>query len=101
MDNHAQTELTLYAQHNGPWFNDGAKTLSKIYQNKRKEFSLDRAISYLSRYVVLPAAKTYVYENCSMTDSVRSMFPKAMRDAIAEELARELISEFRLGTFYK
>lgn len=100
MDRHAKTELELYCKHNGPWFNEGAKTLSKIYQNKRKDFSLDRAISYLSRYVILPAAKQYVLEFGSMTDSVRSLFPKHLRDSLSEEIAHELIGEFKVGNFY-
>jgi hypothetical protein len=67
--------------------------------HKKGTFSLDRAIAYLNRYLVLPAAKDYRLQFGSMTDSVKSMFPAQERAKVAEVLAREMVSEFQIGNY--
>jgi len=48
---------------------------------------------------LLPAAKEYLKQHGSMTDSVKQMFPKAERLKLAEVLALEMVGEFRLGNY--
>jgi hypothetical protein len=98
---HEQIELLLYCEHDSffapAYFDRAYKTLGKFH--KEGTFSLDRAIAYLDRYLVFPGGKDYVLNHCSMTDSVKTMFPKAVRTPIAEVLAHEMVAEFRLGNY--
>lgn len=73
------------------------KKLGKFHQ--QGTFSLDRAIAYLKRYLVLPAAKDYLLNHGSMTDSVRAIFPPEERAKLAEVLALEMIGEFKIGNY--
>jgi hypothetical protein len=67
--------------------------------HKKGTFSLDRAIAYLNRYLVLPAAKEYRLQFGSMTDSLKNMFPAQERAKLAEVLAREMVGEFQIGNY--
>ncbi len=82
-DNHALTELELIAENDcGERVNTVYKVLSKKHQ--QGIYDMERAIRYIERQLVLPAAKTYLMENCSMTQGLRNTFPKAMRLQVAE-----------------
>jgi hypothetical protein len=98
---HDLIELLLYSEHDqyfAPSHYDPAyKTLGKFHQ--AGTYSLDRAIKYLDRYLLLPAAKNYVLTQCSMTDSVKRMFPRSERLKLAEAMALEMVAEFRLGNY--
>ena len=98
---HEMVELGYYCEHDQffapAYYWPAYKTLGKFH--KANTFSLDRAIKYLDRYLLLPAAKEYLKHHCSMTDSVKQMFPKAERLKLAEVLALEMVGEFRLGNY--
>ena len=98
---HEMVELGYYCEHDQffapAYYSPVYKTLGKFH--KANTFSLDRAIKYLDRYLLLPAAKDYLKQHGSMTDSVKHMFPKAGRLKLAEVLALEMVGEFRLGNY--
>ena len=98
---HEMIELLLHAEHDQffspAYYNPAYKTLGTFY--KDGTFSLDRAIKYLDRYLLFPAARDYVLCHCSMTDSARRMFPKVERLKLAEVMALEMVAEFRLGNY--
>lgn len=70
-------------------------TIAKHYDKGQGDYG--KALAAISRYTVLPAARQYVLEHGSMTASVKSMFPKVIRDAIAEDLLEYFLTEYRLG----
>ena len=98
---HEMIELLMYCEHDqffAPAYYDQAyKTLGKFH--KAGTFNLDRAIKYLDRYLLTPGGKQYVTEHCSMTDSLKSMFPRSERLKLAEVMACEMVAEFRLGNY--
>jgi len=98
---HEMIELMMYCEHDqffaSAYYEPAYKTLGKFHQNGT--FSLDRAIKYLDRYVLTPGGKQYVYERCSMTDSLKRMFPKSERIKLAEVMALEMVAEFKLGNY--
>ena len=99
MDFISVTELDLYAcNFSGEHYNQVDRVLSKFH--KKGTFSLDRAIPYVERNLVMPAAKDYLLVFGSMTDSLRTMFPKSLRMAVAELITRRFVDEYRLGNFY-
>jgi len=99
IDTTAARELELYAVNfSESHYNTVGKTLSKFY--KQGTFSLDRAIAYVERYLLVPAAKDYNKCYGSMFVKWNTMFPKAERLVAAESIARSFVSEFRLGNFW-
>ena len=98
---HEMIELMMYCEHDqwfAPAYYDQAyKTLGKFHRDGT--FSLDRAIKYLDRYLLTPGGKQYVLENCGITDSVKTMFPKPERLKLAEVMALEMVAEFKLGNY--
>lgn len=99
IDTVAARELELYAiNFSESHYNTVGKTLSKFY--KQGTFNLDRAIAYVERYLLVPAAKDYKLCYGSMTDRWNVMFPKPERLVAAESIARAFVSEFRLGNFW-
>jgi len=96
---HAMTELRLAAVNDcGEMVNQVTKTLSKKHQSG--EFLYERAIGYVERQLVLPAAKNYALQHCSMTQSWRSLFPKALRMQVAEDIVESMLAEFRIGNYW-
>jgi hypothetical protein len=93
-------ELELYATNVKCWIHPVIKTLSKKWREDHDSFSLDRAIAYIDRYCLTPAAKQYKLEHGSMTDSWHTMFPKPVRLKAAESIARHWIGEFKIGNFW-
>ena len=58
-DCHAATELDLYARNfSGVHYNSVGKRLSKFHQ--RGDFNYERAVKYIERNLVMPAAKDYL-----------------------------------------
>jgi hypothetical protein len=99
--NHEMIELMMYAQNDSffapAYYEPAYKTLGQFHQ--KGTYSLDRAIKYLDRYLLLPAAKEYLLQHGSMTDSVTSIFPKPDRIKLAEVMAVEMVAEFKLGNY--
>ena len=99
IDDTAARELQLYAcNFSESHYNTVGSTLSKFY--KQGTFSLDRAIAYVDRYLVTPAAKDYNLCNGSMSVKWSTVFPKAERIHAAESIVRSFVDEFRLGNFW-
>jgi len=99
IDTIAARELELYALNfSGSHYNTVGKTLSKFY--KQGTFNLDRAIAYIERYLLVPAAKDYQLCYGSITTSWNQTFPKPERLVAAESIAHAFVSEFRLGNFF-
>lgn len=99
IDATAARELQLYAcNFSESHYNSVGKTLSKFYKNGT--FNLDRAIAYIERYLLVPAAKDYKLCYGSMATSWNQMFPKPERLVAAESIAHGFVSEFRLGNFW-
>ena len=98
IDETAARELELYARNfSGTHWNTCVSTLLKFY--KRGDYSHDRAVGYISRYLCVPAAKDYHLCCGSMTQSWNSLFNKPTRDYAAECIAEELHTEFKLGAY--
>ena len=98
-DNVTAREIEVYALNfSGSHYNGAGRCLQKHYQ--QGEYSKDRAIKYLERYLITPAAKQYRLEHGSMTDSWFVLFPKADRLLAAESIADQFLSEFKLGNFW-
>ena len=99
IDTEAARELELYAVNfSSAHYNSVGKTLSKFYQ--KGTFSLDRAIAYIERYLLVPAAKDYKLCCGSMATAWNVYFPKPERLVAAESIAHAFVSEFRLGNFW-
>lgn len=99
IDQDAVRELELYAVNfSTAHYNSVGKTLSKFY--KQGTFNLDRAIAYIERYLLVPAAKDYKREYGSMTTTWNRYFPKSERLVAAESIAHQFAAEFRLGNFW-
>lgn len=98
-DTIASRELELYAcNFSEAHYNSVGKTLSKFY--KQGTFNVDKAIAYIERYLLIPAAKDYKLCYGSMNTSWNQMFPKPERLVAAESIAQMFVSEFRLGNFW-
>lgn len=91
-------ELELYATNTSAFISPVMRTLSK--KHRTGNFDLDRAIAYVDRYCLIPAAKQYKREFGSMTDSWQGMFPKAIRLVAAESIVRSAVAEFKLGNYW-
>lgn len=98
IDNDAFRELELYSENfSDIHLNSTVKCLAKFH--KRGDFELDRAIAYVDRNLVMPAAKDYLLRHGSMTQSLKSTFPKCLRVQVAESLTRRFVEEFKLGNY--
>jgi hypothetical protein len=98
-DSHAVRELELHAcNFSGVHYNSVGKCLSKFHQ--RGDFNYERAVKYIERNLVTPAAKDYLLTQCSMTQNLRNTFPKSMRMFVSEQLANSYRAEFELGNYW-
>ena len=98
-DTIASRELQLYAcNFSGVHYNMVGKTLSKFY--KQGGYSHDRAVAYIDRFLLVPAAKDYRLTCGSMHDKWYALFPKPERMLAAEAIAHSFVSEFKLGNFW-
>ena len=99
-DSHAATELDSYAcNFSSAHYNNVGKVLSKFHKNGTYDY--ERAVKYIERNLVLPAAKDYLLCHCSMTKSLRNTFPKNLRMVIAEDIANSFKAEFELGNYWE
>jgi hypothetical protein len=97
-DTDASRELELYATNVECWIAPVIRTLSRKWQ--QGVFDLDRAIAYVSRYCLVPAAKQYKLEYGSMRTPWHQMFDKSTRDLAAEAIVTQWVAEFKLGNFW-
>lgn len=95
----AARELELWANNTEAWIKPAWLTLGKFH--KAGTFELDRAIAYVDRYVLIPAAKQYRLEFCGMCARWQDVFPKACRLAAAESIVAGMVAEFRLGNYWE
>lgn len=92
-------ELALSVENDGNVWPPIARRLSQQWADGT--FSLDSAIARIELNGCAPVARRYVLENCGIGDSVASVFPKSVRMAAAEQLARRLVAEFKLGNLWE
>ena len=95
----AARELELYVNNTETWIKPAWLTLGKFH--KRGEFNRDRALAYLDRYVLIPAAKQYRLEFCGMRDRWNVVFSKPIRVEAAEAICSGMVDEFRLGNYWE
>lgn len=91
-------ELELHAS-NLSYINNVGRTLTKFWL--KDNFSYDRALGYVYRNLILPAAKDYKLCHGSMTQSWQTMFPLPERKQASEAILNNFISEFKLGNFWE
>lgn len=94
----AARELELYASNVEAWLAPVIKTLSK--KHRQGIFEFERAVAYVDRYCLVPAAKQYKLEFGSMTERWSTLFPKPVRTMAAESIVRSWVAEFRLGNYW-
>jgi len=93
-------ELELHVAHfSSVHYNGTGKTLSKFWL--KDTFNYDRALGYVYRNLVIPAAKDYHLTCGSETQVWNTMFPISERKQVAETILDKFISEFRLGNFWE
>jgi hypothetical protein len=97
-DNDAARELQLYATNVDAWTSSIMRTLSK--KHRAGVFEFGRAVDYVDRYCLTPAAKQYRLEFCGMRDRWSDVFPKHVRQAAAESMVRGAVAEFKLGNYW-
>lgn len=91
-------ELELYAINTEAYIRPVIQTLSKKY--RQGVFDYEKAINYVARYCLIPAAKQYNLEHGSMFIRWDKMFPKHVRMEAAESIVDSWAAEFRLGNFW-
>ena len=100
IDQDARVELELYScNFSSAHYNGVGKVLSKFHKNGTYDY--ERAVKYIERNLVLPAAKDYLMCHGSMTQSLRNTFPKNLRMVIAEDIANTFRAEFELGNYWE
>jgi hypothetical protein len=97
-DNTAARELQLFAENVDAYITPVLRTLSK--KHRAGVFEFGRAVDYVDRYCLTPAAKQYRLEFCGMRDRWSDVFPKHVRQVAAECIVRQAVAEFRLGNYY-
>jgi hypothetical protein len=95
----AARELELYATNVRCWIAPVVHTLSRKW--KAGIFDLDRAIAYVDRYCLVPAAKQYKLEYGSMATPWHAIFDKSTRREAAESIVTHRVTEFKLGNFWE
>jgi hypothetical protein len=91
-------ELELYATNVEAWIAPAIKCLSAAH--RAGIFNYEKAINYMDRYCLVPAAKQYRLEFGSMTDRWFDLFPKSVRQEAAQNIVDGWVSEFRLGNYW-
>lgn len=97
-DSTAARELELYTTNVEAWIAPVIKTLSK--KHRQGVFDYGRAIDYVDRYALVPAAKQYRLEFGGMTDRWQDLFPKSVRQEAATSIVNSWVAEFRLGNYW-
>jgi hypothetical protein len=91
-------ELELYATNVEAWIAPVIKTLSKKHRDGVFEYG--RALAYVDRYCLVPAAKQYKLEHGSITQKWSDLFPKSVREEAATSIVDSWVAEFRLGNYW-
>ena len=91
-------ELEIHAS-NFSSISDVGRTLTKFWL--KGTFSYDRALGYVYRNLILPAAKDYKLCHGSITQSWPTMFPIPERKVAAENILNHFVGEFKLGNFWE
>ena len=94
----AARELELYATNVEAWIAPVIKTLSK--KHRAGVFDYGRAVDYVDRYCLVPAAKNYRREFGSMADRWSDLFPKPVRMVAAASIVDGWVAEFKLGNYW-
>jgi hypothetical protein len=98
-DHTAADELRLFAENVDAYISPVLRTLSK--KHRAGVFEFGRAVDYVDRYCLTPAAKQYRLEFCGMRDRWQDVFPKHVRQAAAECIVRQAVAEFKLGNYWQ
>lgn len=98
MDTTASRELELYATNVECWIKPVIRTLSKKW--RQGIFDYGKAVAYVDRYALVPAAKQYKLEYGSMATPWHEMFDKQTRTTAAESIVSSWVSEFKIGNFW-
>lgn len=88
IDSDTVRELSLYIDNESEiYFNHTLPVLRMINKHyKRGQGNIEKAVKALERYVVQVAARRYLSEFGSGSDSIRSVFPKVIRLQVALQL---------------
>jgi hypothetical protein len=97
-DHQAATELELYATNIKAYIGPVVQTLTKKW--KAGVFDYQRAIDYVDRYCLIPAAKSYKREFMSMADKWSDTFSKPVRQEAARSIVDHWVAEFKIGNFW-
>lgn len=91
-------ELILYAQNDHGAYKAWILPMLKACQRHylRGDGDFEKAVNGFTR-VFLPIARQYLLEHGTMTDSVRSVFPPAVRQECGRHMAEYFVAEFRAG----
>jgi len=85
----AKKELTLYLENTYKLHRQKQDIIKNLLRKIKKE-KYDPDLAWkLWLYWVTAGAKEYIKEHCRKTDTIRSVFPKVLRETIAKELAEE------------
>ena len=92
---HEATELVLYAENDRAnyraYIEPMLKACQKHYDKGQGDY--ERVVAGFTR-VFLPIARNYVLEHCGMTDSVRGIFPPAVRRECGRYMAEYFLGEY-------
>jgi len=91
-------ELKLHADNLSVHFNSVGKTLSKFW--RKGSFDYERALGYVYRNLVIPAAKDYKACHGSINQAWHTMFPIPEREVAAVNILCHFVGEFELGNFW-
>ena len=99
VDQDLALELELYAGHfSSVHINSIGRTLTKFW--RKGSFDYERALDYVYRNLVIPAAKDYKVCHGSLNQSWHTMFPIPERKLAAENVLNQFVGEFKLNNFW-
>ena len=79
-------------------FNGIGRTLTKFW--RKGLFDYERALGYVYRNLIIPAAKDYKVRFGSFNQSWHIMFPIPERKLAAENILNHFVGEFKLNNFW-
>ena len=92
-------ELEIYAGHfSSVLINSIGRTLTKFW--RKGSFDYERALGYVYRNLIIPAAKDYKLCHGSITQSWHTMFPIPERKLAAETILNQFVADFKLNNFW-
>src|SRR5574343_1476086 len=100
LDESAAYELYLYITNDGDLYRQQWQPIQKNLAAKKAKGVYDStAATKLFGYLVENGAQKYCKEHCSRDVKWHEMFPKKMRDAVAEEMRDYFETEWGLGSY--